>query len=710
MMYKQTMWYEIYSGRKINWDSFGKYFDKNGDDESWYIYYVEEDNEPTFELHAHIDGDTVISVEPFKADVYGGHGRPIIDEKNLNSSEKKYAVSIFEECFPDRVGDTLDSIIGNAISAQVQFGGYSIFKPGLDFVTFISPEGKKVKLSNKILVKAIDYSYIDLAILRDVEVVCEFAHCFGIKNYEPLVAILFTIDPTGYSAYGDLERKYRFSKMEAAVALGNIEKCAEYIDVLHDPQNNVLPFCTSAVSQDNKVLLMWLIDNISGAKCNLESVLGTAIKKDNEELFYYLLDSGMVDASTSDSTQGYAPMYVAAYYKEHNKYVLPLLQRGFSLAAKTAYGFYRACTLDEIAMLLPYKVEFDQNTINRIYSEGRQNIISELEEKPLRFCTTDALFAAYIHCGDFEKFAALLRKGHKNNSHELFAMAYKNSYAWTDLWLEHGFDINCNSSRLLHKACENIETDWAIYLLTNGANPHLKEQYSQTIFEKAGGYHGYLSDEQQKEKERLCKYLLDIGLDPIMESRRAPSILTYLFGGTEDFKLVLTDWLAKQGKLNSPDLPDECADTKHLPIANILDEFSRKYNPKVLHRFIEKGAITNAEGLTDDKLFLSACKLCDVEELQMVVSAGANISETNKYYGTNGLYAAVESGRPYEVIKYLVELGVDINNVHNAYHNAHGYTRTVQATSILDVAEKKGDAKIIEYLKSQGALHASEIM
>ena len=80
-MYKQTLWYEIYSGRKIKWDSFNKYFGKNGSDESWYIYYVEEDDEPRFELHAHIDGDTVTSAEPFKADVYGGHGRPIIDER-----------------------------------------------------------------------------------------------------------------------------------------------------------------------------------------------------------------------------------------------------------------------------------------------------------------------------------------------------------------------------------------------------------------------------------------------------------------------------------------------------------------------------------------------------------------------------------------------------------------------------------------------------
>ena len=48
MLYKQTIRYEIYRGRKIKWDSFEQYFDMNGTDESWYIYYVEEDDEPRF--------------------------------------------------------------------------------------------------------------------------------------------------------------------------------------------------------------------------------------------------------------------------------------------------------------------------------------------------------------------------------------------------------------------------------------------------------------------------------------------------------------------------------------------------------------------------------------------------------------------------------------------------------------------------------------
>lgn len=711
MLYKQTIWYEIYRGRKIKWDSFEQYFDMNGTDESWYIYYVEEDDEPRFELHAHIEEDVVVSAEPFKADVYGGHGRPTINERSLTSSEKKYAISIFDECFIDRVGDSIRDIIDNAISSQVEYGGYKIVKSGSDHVVFISPEGKKVKLSFKNLINAIDYSHIDLAILRDAEFIAEFAGCFGVKNFEPLAAILLTIDPTVYSEYPDLERQYRYNKMEIAVSSGDVGQCKPYIDVLSTPGNNVQAFCTQAINQDNRELLEWLITNISGVDCDLSSVLGVAVKKDNESLFYYLLNSGLIDVENSDSTKWYSPMYVAAYDKCSEKYVMPLLKRGYSLAAQYAYKFYKSLSLDKVAELLSYKVEFDQNTINRVFDECREDIIDELEKEPLRFCSVDSLFAAYVHCGDFSKFSALLNSGYKNNNLDLFAEAYTHSPKWTDLWLQCDFDINADSSRLLHRACEKLEVEWAIYLLQNGANPRLRSQCSQTVFEKAAGFHGYLNEEQLQGKNRLCKFLLDIGLDPISESRRGPSILTYLFGRDEEFDFVLIDWLAQNNKINAPDLPETCDDTKHLPISNILDNFSDKYKPSVLKYFIAQGAILNAAGITEDKLFISACELCDLEELKLVVSAGADISEADKYYRTNGLYAAVRKKRPLEIIEYLVEIGVDVNCIRDAYRNTRGVTvRSEEVTSVLDIAIQNGDAAIIEYLKGRGALFASELI
>ena len=561
----------------------------------------------------------------------------------------------------------------------------------------------------KNLVNAIDYSHQDLSILRDAEFISEFARCFGIKHFEPLAAIMFTIDPSKYCEYNELERQYRYNKLEIAVASGDVEQCKPYVDVLSTIGNNVQAFCEQAVSQDNRILLEWLVDNISGVSCDLSVVLGTAIKNDNESLFYYLLNSGLIDVKSSDSTKWYSPMYVAVYDKCSEKYVSILLKKGFSLAAKYAYKFYKCISLDKIAELLAYNVELDLNTINRIYAEGRTDIIKEIERKPLRFCSEDLLFAAYVHCGDFLKFTALLNTGYKNNNLDLFAIAYNHSPAWTDIWLENGFDVNFDHARLLHKACEDLNSDFAIYLLENGANPRLRGQYSQTIFEKAGGFHGYLEDYELENQQKLCKHLLAIGLNPIQESRRSPSILTYLFGKTEEFDMFLVDWLGDRDLLNTPDLPPECDDSKHLPIAIVLDEFSGKYNSNVLKHFIKKGALLDAQGITEDRLFLSACKLCDLADLMQVVAAGANTHEQDKYYGINGLYYAVYYKRSIDFVKYLVELGLDVNNVRNPFRSTGEYSDKYPPTSVLDVAIQNGNDEITKYLITLGAKTAKEL-
>ena len=707
LMHKQTLWYEIYTGRKINREIFDKYFGKNGDDETWYIYYVENNGEPPFELHAHIDGEVVVSADTFKADVYAGHGKPIIDEKNLTSSEKKYAIEIFDQCFVDRVGGDLNKIIEKAIAIQAEYDGYKATKQCNNYVLFISEDGKKTKLQNKKLLQALDYSHIDLAVLRDSDIAKQFAQCVGMKVFEPLFAILQIVNPTDYPEYEELERKYRYEKMQKAVESGSVENCSKYVDVLKNSKNNIEPFCSLAIELNNEELLKWLIDNTEEAYCNLCSIMGIAIKKDKEELFYYLLDSELYDASTSDSTKWNSPIYAATYSKGREKYVMPLLKKGFTLSAKIAYRLYSTYSLDELAELLPYKVMFDKNTVKRIYIEGREDIICELEKRPLKYCDEDILFEAYVHSGDFSKFSATLENGYKNESVDLFEKAYEHSTDWTDLWIRHGFDVNCNQTKLLHDACKDLKVDFAIYLLENGANPHIREKYSGTVFENAGGFHGYLGEQQEKEKQRLCKYLMSIGLSPIEESRRSPSLLAYMMGKSEEFDIFLIDWLAEHNCINSPDTSKEDTGIKHLPISHVLGIF--KYNPRMLRYFIEKGACLNAQGITDEKLFLEACRCCDLPELQLVVSAGANIHEIERD-GTNALFVAVDSRRNEDVIRYLVDLGIDVNSIRPARPKCVGSSIIEPEASILDVAEKNADIEIVEYLKNCGALHAHEII
>jgi hypothetical protein len=243
--------------------------------------------------------------------------------------------------------------------------------------------------------------------------------------------------------------------------------------------------------------------------------------------------------------------------------------------------------------------------------------------------------------------------------------------------------------------------------MENGANPYLRDKYSQTVFEEAAGFHGYLNEQQQREKERLCKYLLNAGLSPIQESRRSPSILCYLLGCSEKFDFLLIDWLATHNCLNVPDTRDEDTESKRLPISHVLNAFpAERYNPKVLRYFIERGACTDARGITKEKLFLHACRICDLPELQMVVSAGANIHETDRN-GENALFIAVLRKRPLDVIKYLVELGLDVNCVRP---KSTEHSKIIPDTSVLDIAESDGNSEIIAYLKAHGARHASKLM
>ena len=707
-MQKQTFWYEIYTGRKINKEAFLRYFDTNGGDETWYIYYIESDDGSHYELHAHIDGDTVTSAKPFKADVFGGHGRPTINEKSLTSAEKKYAIEVFDECFIDRVGEQLSLTVEHAISSQASFAGYTAIKAGKDHVLFVSPDGAKIKLQFKVLLRALDYSHLDLAVLHDLEVAKELAECLGLRIFEPLFAILQTVDPTRYPEYTDLVRKYRYEQMMRAVASRSIDACQDFVDVLSDPKNNATELCAIAVRQDNEPLLRWLIQNIAGAQCDLCSIISSAIRLHKEDLFNYLVNSGLYDAASSDSTEWGSPVYTAANAVSPWKYILPLLEHGFMLPAKVAYKFYASCSPQELLGLLNYNITLDQNTIDRIYTENCEDIICKLEEKPLRYCDEAMLFHAYVHCGDYRKFAAWLADGYKNNSYELFAKAYKHSQQWTDLWLQYGFDVNCNSARLLHDACRQLDVDFAIYLMKNGADPKLREQYSQTVFEKAAGFHGYMSPDQEADKQRLCKYLLGIGLDLIEESERSPSILSYLMGRSEEFDFFLIDWLADHNYINKPDMSEKADGLKHLPVGHVFDSVGQKYNPRVLRYFIERGACLNAQGITDERLFSEACKVCDLAELQLVVSAGANIYEKDRY-GNNALYLSVLYSRPEDIIRYLVSLGLDVNDMRPARPRCSSSSETVSELSVLDVAKQHCGEDVVAFLRAHGAKTAAEL-
>ena len=116
----------------------------------------------------------------------------------------------------------------------------------------------------------------------------------------------------------------------------------------------------------------------------------------------------------------------------------------------------------------------------------------------------------------------------------------------------------------------------------------------------------------------------------------------------------------------------------------------------------------NAEGITNDKLFLESCRWCKLPELGLVAEAGANLNECEKN-GTNALVVAVAMGRNLEIIRYLVELGIDVNSGRKDNPWVKGIYIAEPDTSVLDVAERNCSEEVVSFLKEQGALHFTEI-
>lgn len=319
------------------------------------------------------------------------------------------------------------------------------------------------------------------------------------------------------------------------------------------------------------------------------------------------------------------------------------------------------------------------------------------------------LFKDCIERCDFESFTKLLKEGYKSNSVDLFEKAYSISSDWAVLWIQNDFDVNYDFGYLFHRACEELNVDFAIFLLDHGADPRLKEDFSFSAFEKAAGYHGYLDENQRKNQEILCKYLLDLGLNPISESICEPCIISYMLGMSEELAIYLVDWLADNGCLNIPSTCSESKDSKHLPISHALKWDDRKYSPNILRRFIERGSVLDATGITNEKLFIQACRICGLDELRLIVSSGANIHETEQD-GTNALYAAVQCERGVDIISFLVEIGLDVNCFRKAIARGSVYNDVLKAESVLEVAERKGNEEIVNYLLAQGALRSSALI
>ena len=692
----------LYRGRSINKEEFCKYFDPNGTDTTWYIYYVEFDGE----LHAHLHEDVVDHVETFKADVYGGHGRPTVIEHGLTASEKKYAYEIFDLCFRDQAADEVDAVIDNAIAKQVEYAGYRILKRVTDGIQFLSPDGKKSKLLTKRVLQALDSSHIDISILRDAETASAFMSAFGKTPYQPLFAVLQTVDATKYPNYTELDNEYRFNEFRQTVRSCNTGQCDRYVDLLSVFPDRIYQLCNIAINAHDYVMLQWIFDNTKQYDYDLGYCISDAVDKDNETAFYALLSSGKFKAEHSSSPSWNSAIYRAVNHENREKYLLPLLQHGYFLPSSYAAKYFAKCSLDQIKDILSENVEVDQGTVNRIVKESRWDIIEAIEETPEKIASTGFLLVGYLEGKQFDRFAEGLKRHFDISSRDLLMLAFQNGPEWADLLLENGYDINIDNSYWLHYACKEEILDFVAYLLKHGANPYLRGEYSQTVMEEAAGFHGYGHEAAQAQ---ICKMLMEYGVDPIEESRSSPSCICYMNKFPKEFRLYLCDWLAAHGKINSPDCKDKKGSV-HLPLYHVFDRFGGKYDEDVALHYLACGAITNAKGITNDAIFANACAVASIEVLDRMLHCGADINELDPNLAS-GLWNALWDKANIDKIRFLVEHGAAINYYKPSritYSYGRGNVKN-PAKSILDIAKERCSSDVVEYLKSVGAKHGDEL-
>ena len=697
----------LYSGRPIIKEEFNKYFHPNGTDTTWYIYCVEFGGIPQFELHAHIRGDVVDHVRTFKADVYGGHGRPTVIEHGLTASEKKYAYEIFDLCFRDQAADEVGAVIDNAIEKQAEYAGYRILKRITDGIQFEYPDGKKSKLPTKRVLHALDSSHIDISILRDAETASAFMSAFGKTPFQPLFAVLQTVDATKYPNYKYLDNEYRFDKFRQAVGNDKTEEFEKFVDLFSVFPDRIYQLCSIAINANNYITLQWIFDYTKQYDYDLGYCISDAVDKDNETAFYALLSSGKFKAERSSSPSWNSAIYRTVNHENREKYLLPLLQHGYFLPASCAAKYFAKCSLDQIKDCLSENVEVDQETVNRIVKECRWDIIDVLEENPEKLASTGLLLVGYLVGKQFDRFADGLKRHFDMSSRDLLMLAFKNGSEWADLLLENGYDINIDNSYWLHHACREEIIDFVAYLLKHGANPYLRGEYSQTVMEEAAGFHGHNHEVAQA---KICKMLMEYGVDPIEESRSSPSCICYMNNFPKDFRLYLCDWLAAHGKINAPDCKDDKKGSIHLPLYHVFDRFISKYDEDVALHYLSCGAIPNAKGITNDAIFANACSVASIEVLDRMLHCGADINEHELNYGS-GLWIALWDKASIEKIRFLVEHGADINYYKPSritYSYGSGSTKR-PAKSILDIAEERCSSDVVEYLLSVGAKHGNEL-
>lgn len=172
-------------------------------------------------------------------------------------------------------------------------------------------------------------------------------------------------------------------------------------------------------------------------------------------------------------------------------------------------------------------------------------------------------------------------------------------------------------------------------------------------------------------------------------------------------RLCLLLLLVSPGALHAQDLNAE------------LLAAARKSDAEKVKALLDRGADVNARSPYGATPLFFACDRGSVEVVQVLLARGADVNAKDKFYGATVLNWALSKGKP-EIIKMLVEKGANEKEAALSFGVRGGHVEVVKAAlaqggikqETLDkqlvAAKQKGDAQIVELLKSAGAKETAE--
>ncbi len=636
-----NFWLELYIGREINQEQFDHFFHPNGQSNEEYIHYCNFEYGPNYtNLYVRLDNNRRVVYATYYKNLMQdpSHGKVTTPEKLLTSFEKKYAKNIFDLCLIDQAKNEIDDILNASVAQRASYNNFIIIRKNNAGLCYLDPSGKQKTLSRDRVLQALDYSHVQLSILRIPSEAEAFSSYFSKMPFEPLYAVLQMVDPTSYSNYLLLEKEYRFDRLKKAIAERDFANIDVFADSMIGNENELPLIFDKPCETCNLDLLKHLYTYASKLDFSLNRALDQSLYYGFRDGAVFLLQQRQCYYDLKEDSYYLRSLTTVAYRNNDLELLLLLLRKGFPFI-NMALDFLQGLSFDDYPHYLPLNIKIDRPIVENVCKARRFDLLNLIECQADKWISkydisisSDILMEEYAAFDMEDRFINGIKRGFQYRSCDLFVRCFDIGQKWTNILINEGVDIDNNAGKLLRMACQSCHFELAKYLIDHGADVHITDQYF-CIFEIAAQAlkkNSFNTLKSKENLERICKLLLENGVDieeAVHVNRdRETSMQLLLTEGSAEMKKYVVDWLANKNRINTPD------QNKHLPVSYVVGQYAR--DVEILQYFIQHGALMDAAGITNDKLLYSTINYRHYDMIPLMVENGANIYETSAYSGS----------------------------------------------------------------------------